>query len=70
MLIFIAITLNLSFVIYDQSGRLLKEIPVNSYYKGSISLSIILSGFDNGVYYLLIKNGDSSISNRKVVLMR
>ena len=62
--------LDLSFTVYDQLGRKIKELPMIHCFEGNNSQRINLADLKNGVYYLSISNNGMPIENRKLILMK
>jgi len=62
--------LDLSFTVYDQSGRKIKELPTIHCFEGNNSQKINMADLKNGVYYLSISSNGTSIENRKLILMK
>lgn len=62
-------SLHLGFVIYDQTGRITKEVTPGLFVKGANTLRLDLEGLESGVYYLSIRHTDRPIANKKIILI-
>ena len=61
---------NLVLSLIDQSGRIVKEVDPGPVTGGEFRIEIDISGLQNGMYYVVLKNGATFIGSQQLVIAR
>ncbi|MCF8227595.1 MAG: T9SS type A sorting domain-containing protein [Bacteroidales bacterium] len=59
----------LQFEVYDQTGRLVREMGSGNYMKGLNELQFDLAGLNAGIYFLSVKNQNYTILSKKLLML-